>query len=472
MKVTALLSRKALALEALRTQEGVADPFLLLMDWDHFRRGLRDCRAAFPAHFRHCFAIKANPTRLVLAEAAKEGLGFEAASIGELRMAGRAAKGPFVVYDSPLKTRADLREALSSGALVNVDNLQELDELAALVEEDGTERKRNHFGVRVNPQVGGGSLAGFSTGTLTSKFGIGLKDDGGKPVMEAFEKYSWLTCIMVHVGSQGIPFDLAVRGIRETVDFALAVNKKVGRAQIQAVDIGGGLSVNFGSDERKPDFVEYAQALRESVPELFDPAAFPLVITEFGRAFVAKSGFFASRIEYVKETGGRRIAIQYAGADSCVRTVYHPESWPLRVSVLDGNCRPFGGDGVETDGKESVGETDIAGPCCIQVSQETRASLSLAHNFFLFFSQADIVAHRRPLPQLSRGDTALLHDVGGYYHSGHTRYNLRQAPAVWSFQDGDASAGKFKFRLLQAAETVESTLDAFCEPGWQEARES
>ena len=60
----------------------------------------------------------------------------------------------------------------------------------------------------------------------------------------------------------------------------------------------------------------------------------------------------------------------------------------------------------------------------------------------------------------------LLHDVGGYYHSGHTRYNLRQAPAVWSFQD---AGDKFAFRLLQAAETVESTLDAFCEPGWKEA---
>ncbi len=450
MRVTSCLSRKAAAVEALRKQ-GVKDAFVLLLDWDHFRKGLRDCRAAFPPHFVHCFAVKANPTRLVLAGAAEEGFGFEAASLGEMRMSARASSDAFMVYDSPLKTEHELREAVDSGAMVNVDNLQELQDLARIVEERGGPAKlRNHMGVRVNPQVGSGSMAGFSTGTLTSKFGIGLRDEGGKSVMDAFEKYSWLTCIMVHVGSQGIPFDLAVRGIRETVDFALEVNKRVGRQQIKAVDIGGGLSVNFKSDESKPGFSDYAAALKSSVPELFDGTSFPLVITEFGRALVAKSGFFASQVAYVKETGGRRIAIQYAGADTCVRTVYLPESWPLRVSLLDANSRPYGGDGVEAEAstEANLGETDIAGPCCIQ---------------------ADIVAHRRMLPPITRGDTVLLHDVGGYYHSGHTTFNLRQNPAVWAFES--APDGSLQFKLLQAAETVDGTLAAFCEPGWQESNQ-
>lgn len=286
----------------------------------------------------------------------------------------------------------------------------------------------------------------ISLGTLTSKFGVGLKDDNGDPIREAYKRHSWLTAIMCHVGSQGIPFDLAIQGIRDTVDFALTVNKELGRNQIRVVDIGGGLSVNFSSDEITPTFTEYSDALKEKVPELFDPSVFSLVITEFGRALVAKSGFFASRVEYSKVTGGRRIAIQYAGADTCVRTIYHPNEWPLRVTILGENFEPRGGDGVSEDFSASLpgglAETDIAGPCCIQ---------------------ADIVAHRRLLPTLRRGDIVLLHDVGGYYHSGHTRYNLRQAPSVWSFEDCKDSEGGFKWTLLQPAETVEQTLDAFCE---------
>jgi len=225
----------------------------------------------------------------------------------------------------------------------------------------------------------------------------------------------------------------------------LAINKAVGYRQIECIDIGGGLSTNFSSDEVSPTFGEYATALRQKVPELFDPNIFSCVITEFGRALVAKAGFFASRVEYVKTTGGRRIALQYAGADTCVRTVYHPKEWPLRVSILDERFEPRGGDGVSQSITSKIpgglAETDIAGPCCIQ---------------------ADIVAHQRMLPPVRRGDTVLLHDVGGYYHSGHTRYNLRQAPAVWSYQTS-VTESRLKLVLLQPAETVEQTLNAFCE---------
>jgi diaminopimelate decarboxylase len=61
---------------------------------------------------------KANPTRLCLVEAFKEGFGFEAASIGELQMSQRAHKSAFVVYDSPLKTLSDLKEAMHLGVAV------------------------------------------------------------------------------------------------------------------------------------------------------------------------------------------------------------------------------------------------------------------------------------------------------------------------------------------------------------------
>ena len=132
--------------------------------------------------------------------------------------------------------------------------------------------------------------------------------------------------------------------------------------------------------------------------------------------------------------------IQHAGADTCVRTVYHPKEWPLRVSVLNGESRPIGGEGFTCDSDEmkSWVETDIAGPCCIQ---------------------ADIVAHERLLPKMNLGNMILLHDVGGYYHSGKSTYNLRQAPAVWGFRGNDNDS--LEFTLLQKAEAVDETLAQF-----------
>lgn len=70
--------------------------------------------------------------------------------------------------------------------------------------------------------------------------------------------------------------------------------------ELTAPKQGGGLSVNFASDAIAPSFEQYAAALRAAVPELFEPSQFSTVVTEFGRALIAKAGFFASRVEYVK----------------------------------------------------------------------------------------------------------------------------------------------------------------------------
>ena len=135
-----------------------------------------------------------------------------------------------------------------------------------------------------------------------------------------------------------------------------------------------------------------------------------------------------------------------AGADIAIRTVYHPDKWPLRVTLLTepGALR-------EDVAGEAIFETDIAGPCCFA---------------------GDIIAHKRPLPRLAGGQYILVHDVGGYYHSSYSRYNLRQAPAVHGVttvtsQDQTRHGGRtvaqdsFVFSLLQAQETVEDTLRMF-----------
>lgn len=66
---------------------------------------------------------------------------------------------------------------------LNADNLDEVDRIAALRPSDAV----SAIGLRVNPQVGGGSIGAMSTATATSKFGVALRDPGARErVMEAF----------------------------------------------------------------------------------------------------------------------------------------------------------------------------------------------------------------------------------------------------------------------------------------------
>ncbi|WP_179199819.1 hypothetical protein [Streptomyces sp. NRRL B-24572] len=45
------------------------------------------------------------------------------------------------------------------------------------------------------------------------------------------------------------------------------------------------------------------------------------MVTEFGQSLRAMNGFTAAVVEYVKEPGGRRIAVIHAGARGATRTV-------------------------------------------------------------------------------------------------------------------------------------------------------
>ena len=65
----------------------------------------------------------------------------------------------------------------------------------------GQQPLQQWIGLRINPQVGAGSIATHSTATMTSKFGIGLRDDTEK-VLRTYQENEWLNAIHVHVGSQ------------------------------------------------------------------------------------------------------------------------------------------------------------------------------------------------------------------------------------------------------------------------------
>ena len=103
------------------------------------------------------------------------------------------------------------------------------------------------------------------------------------------------------------------------------------------------MPVNFETEEddneKVPSFKKYWEKL-STIPELASGEY--RVITEFGRRVFSKCGFIASRIEYVKTSGGLDIPLQHVGADLLIRQIYLPDEWPLRITVLDknGNMKP------------------------------------------------------------------------------------------------------------------------------------
>nr|WP_206432777.1 diaminopimelate decarboxylase [Streptomyces sp. ADI93-02] len=402
---------------------GEERPLAGFLDADGIRESadaLRDAFAAEPSvRVLHTFAAKAASLIPVLRLLADCGMGCEVAGPGELRLAVEAGFAPArIVLDSPAKTRDELRLALALGVAVNADSFGEIRRIEGLRSPGSA----SVLGLRVNPQVGGGSIGAVSTATATSKFGVALRDPGARDrVVQTFVERPWLTRLHAHVGSQGCSLDLIAAGIAETYRLAEEINGVLGTRRVTGIDIGGGLPVNFDDDETRPAFAEYVAALRSAAPGLFD-GRYDLV-TEFGRSLLAKNGFIGARVEYTKDAGGRRIALTHAGAQIATRTVFMPDAWPLRIGAFDGEGRPRGGPPMVQD---------IAGPCCFA---------------------GDVVAHARELPELREGDFVVLYDTGAYYFSTPWAYNSLPRPAVYGFA---GETGSLRFAPVREAQSLDS----------------
>ncbi|TYZ57482.1 hypothetical protein PybrP1_000358 [[Pythium] brassicae (nom. inval.)] len=412
------------------------NPLANLFDWDAYTARLENLRAALPEPaFNHAVAVKANPLRGVLREAQARGFGAECASFAEAKHSLSLGFAPRkVVYDSPCKTLSELRELLLAGVYINLDNEAEIAKVRQVFAELGdagypSGKHHAQVGLRVNPVVGGGTIDALSTATASSKFGLPLTAETHDRLVQLFADNAWLQGVHVHVGSQGCAVDLLVAGTKKAVQFALEINARVGRPQIQVMDIGGGLpTVYDGGVAEAYDFRAYGDALRAHVPELF-ASGFASIITEFGRSIFVKPGITVSKVEAVKDWAGQHIGVVHVGADQFPRTAYLPELWSHCITVLgpDGSVKP-------ADASEFV-KQDIAGPLCFS---------------------GDFMAKQQLLPLIHAGDLVVIHDTGGYTLAMYSKYNSRQAPSVHAYARQDD--GSFKFAVLKERETAEEAL--------------
>ncbi len=398
-----------------------------VMDLDALKKTVDDVYQAFPKNFFHTFAVKANALVKVLAPLRKYGMGAEVASPGELMIARAAGfQAEEIIFDSPAKTQQDLRTCIENGIAINIDNLQELARVDRLMHD--FPNTKSIIGFRVNPQIGAGKIGSTSTATATSKFGYALGDnDNRQRLIEIYQARPWLKSIHTHTGSQGCELTLMANGIKVITELAEQINEYIGNQQVTRLDIGGGLPVNFSSDEIKPSFQDYAELLKAEVPLLFTNKY--QVKTEFGRAIVAKNGVIITRVEYTKNSGGRHIATTHAGAQILTRTAFLPKSWPIRVT------------GYTVRGEEKTPQncemvmTDVAGPCCFA---------------------GDLICVNQSLPKLEVNDYVLVHDTGGYYFTNHFDYNSLPRVAIYTISGNDDT---LSFDCIRAAESLEDVLN-------------
>ncbi len=106
--------------------------------------------------------------------------------------------------------------ALNSHVTLNLDNEHDVDMVSELL-RGKCAGSTSKIGLRINPLVAAATATGsgaVSHATRISKFGVPVTNETRSKVAQIYEENPWLTGIHVHVGSQGVPMDLFVKGVR------------------------------------------------------------------------------------------------------------------------------------------------------------------------------------------------------------------------------------------------------------------
>jgi diaminopimelate decarboxylase len=220
-----------------------------------------------------------------------------------------------------------------------------------------------------------------------------------------------------------------VEGAKRTVSLADRIDQACShekKKRISMIDIGGGLSANYMTDKVSPSFEEYAMSLQQQCPKLFQAGR--VVVTEFGKALIAKAAGVVALIEdiLINPTSGNVTAIIHAGADLFLRTAYCPEKFHHRVHLLSNtglllsdpkystltNSHTSASIGNVT--RDNLVNTTVAGPLCFS---------------------GDVLASNIFLPVCKIGDYVLIMDSGANTISLFSRHCSRQAPAVFAYRN-------------------------------------
>ena len=181
------------------------DTALLITDTRVLMQRLNLLSEHFPDGTRHAVAIKTNPHKQVLSTILSHGFDLEAASIEEVDRAFSAGAKPWqIVFDSPVKTRAEIQRCASqTGMQINANMLSELQRYPADI--------KCQLGLRINPGIDTGAPEMFAVSTDESKFGVPISDHS--QILAACLQHP-ITALHMHSGSQMSDLSVQLRAIR------------------------------------------------------------------------------------------------------------------------------------------------------------------------------------------------------------------------------------------------------------------
>jgi len=370
---------------------------------------------AFPAPYGFTlrYAMKANPSRGILALFLDLGLHIDASSDWEVERALRAGFAAAQIQLTSQMPSRRLAEQIARGVIINACSLLQLDAV-------GGAAPGARVAVRMNPGLGSGSTKRTNTGGPSSSFGIWHEYLGEVKAIAARHGLAIRT-LHSHIGSGTDP-EVWKRATKMTLDLAAQL------PDVTAVNLGGGFKVGRMPEEPSVDLAEVGAHVRSHVEAFRERDGRALrVEIEPGTYLVAQAGAVVATCVDVVDTG--RDGYLFAKLDAGMTEVTRPSLYGAQHPV-----------DVLAAGRETA-EVVFVGPCCESGDILTPAP-----------GDPEALGPRW-VPRPEAGDLVVIGGAGAYCASMSTiNYNsYPQSPEVMLELDGT-------LRLLRKRQSLEQVL--------------
>jgi diaminopimelate decarboxylase len=363
------------------------------------------------------YAMKANPNAAVLATLARQGMGVDVVSEGELKRALAAGISPDkIVFSGVGKTVEEMEFACRAGIYqFNLESEPEAETLSEVATRLGCEAP---IAFRINPDVDAGTHAKISTGKSENKFGIARARALAAYARAAKLPGLRIQGITVHIGSQLT--DLApLEKAFETLGRLIGDLRNEGH-QISVADLGGGLGVPYDLGKPLPPSPAAYGEMVARVTRGWDVR----LVFEPGRVIVGNAGILLTRVVRVKDSAGAGapFVIVDAGMNDLMRPSLY-DAWHAIRAV-----EPRGGQGV----------VNVVGPVC-----ET----------------GDTFATGREMDHVEAGDLVAFMTAGAYAATMASTYNSRPLTP-------EVMVSGNRFAVVRDRQKIEALISADLMPPW------
>ena len=316
--------------ELLNELRGNFGDAFYLLDSKQFRKNYSELKDAFQRrypNFNIAYSYKTNYTPKLCKIVNELGGYAEVVSEMEMELALRIGVKPEnIIWNGPVKNPAESERFLLLGGVLNIDSLDDLDLIKAVIEKN--KEKRFKLGIRVNYDVDDGVI---------SRFGFDVDGDDFRECLEYVLNTNNVEFVnfQCHFAKRNAEYWPArAKGMINLIDRMGVVPKRI--------DLGGGIfgkmaeSLKAQFSVKIPDYNEYAEAIGVFADRFGSDG--PELIIEPGSALVGDCMQFVGTIKTLKRVRGKWFASVLGSQKNISMSGVNP---PIEIIHMGGETKEY-----------------------------------------------------------------------------------------------------------------------------------